>query len=482
MTTPQQSSPLGGRPVRLSVDTGGTLAIGDLAETWALSAPLLLPGGLLVVDPFAPGEPPVARVDDLAAAADWLAAVYGAAAAETAEEVVEQARRASVPRNAPLEYELASAARPWLPGSHHRPMARLASAVWLERWSPRPLDQGLLDLEIGTLLWEVADLVPDAGVSGRERLEGVAGRLDALLDVVDDFQAAPLNALDSIIVERLTGAAQAADEFLAGHPLHPGFAARARLAARRSAEGAQLAEQLRAGRIPSYEALGRTGQATSVDWVQVPPGVLAPEDNTVEWSWTGTPEAATLTVRVPTLRGAEPGDGFAFRVYRPGEPLPVAVAELHYGENRLVGTARLPESAAGDPAALTVDVFHTRLVGPPRTGRAAEYAAAERQAVRNLGRLRLLWGGRLPCQAMELAAWADFSREVAAELRRWSEHTGDDPLARRVSALADTAGHAADRLRAGALGSWPLADPVWLPTVAEWSAFDPDLLFGELRS
>jgi hypothetical protein len=459
-----------GPGVQLRTNACGNLDVGRMPDLWALSAPLALAGGVLVVDPFAPHEAPTAWVSDMEEAEGWFAAVYGADAAEAARGL---AARGEPGRDV---------ATPWQPGEFHVPFARLALAVWLERWSPRPLDRGLLNLEIGTLLWQLLDLVPAAEETGRERLGLAAERLDRLLAHTDllESHGRRLRPVELMVVDRLADAAVAADELLVGHPLHPTFEARARRSAQQATDGLRLLRALSGEELltrvegPSH---GPGTRRASVDWAQVPPALLPSEEGAVSWTCTpvpDAPEAAELSVTVPVLANAEPGAHLAFRVYAPGEPLPVAMASLNAtGERRLGGTVRLARSAAADPDSLTVDVYDVRLVGPPRTGRAAAYAAAERDAVRNLDRLRLVWGGRLPGHPQDMAAWSDRSHRTAADLARHAP-ASPDPLAERLAGLATLP---AARVAAP---DWPLSHPAWLPTVAEWSAADPTLLIGLL--
>ncbi|MCD2187849.1 hypothetical protein [Actinomycetospora soli] len=127
-------------------------------------------------------------------------------------------------------------------------------------------------------------------------------------------------------------------------------------------------------------------RTASVDWRQVPRGLLDPGEDTVEWAVVGN----SLQVSARAAAAANPGGRLAFRAYERGNPLPVARGLLRLDGGTWVGEATLlADTPRADPAALEIDVADADRARRPRLGRAARRARAERWAARGVTALRL---------------------------------------------------------------------------------------------
>ena len=128
-------------------------------------------------------------------------------------------------------------------------------------------------------------------------------------------------------------------------------------------------------------------QVASVDWLQVPRGVLDTAEGTVTWSLSdgATPR---VTVAVRALPDGAPATGLAFRLYGTALPLPIAAGSLQLapGGTEYVGSAVLHGPPVG---ALTLDVHDPATARPPRLGDDRDTAEGMRWAARAVTALRL---------------------------------------------------------------------------------------------
>ncbi|MEV2216885.1 hypothetical protein AB0H86_36620 [Streptomyces sp. NPDC050997] len=467
----------------ITVDTVGTLRIGAPPAPAPFSAPLPALSGLLVFDPFAPDQPPYAELDGPDHAGAILPLTLGDDTTQAATDALAAAGRALVPPDAPADHVLARRTAPYVPGPAHLAAARLATLLWLSRWSPRPLDADLLDIEASVLLMDLDDVVEDACDTAREHLAHSAPRLVQIAHAV--LRDRPLPG-EEWVVELIAEALEHADDLLGGHSLHGQLrelAARARGRDRRPYDlGADLDAQLRRLLRPAHAVLGSPGRVgwrrADTDWAQVPPGLLSGGEGNIWWRVQreehGRP---VLSVRAEAASDVPAHQRLAFRVYVPHSPLPVAVgglrAERGATRTEWLGSVTLSGLSDGDATdELTVDVFHPDHAGPARLGQAAERAKTERQAVRYLFELREF-----------------LARQEARGLRDWAQlvdadtslhpRSPEDPLSVRMRPLAAAARAFADRLRGEDAGpSAPSAPSAptqprlhaaeWRPTLAEW--------------
>ncbi|MFJ9631399.1 hypothetical protein ACIRU8_27160 [Streptomyces sp. NPDC101175] len=471
------------------MDTVGTVRIGTEPDTAPYSAPLPVTGGLLVFDPFAPDTTPYLELDGHDPQHWMLPLILGEAVTEAVAAASAEAGRALVAPEDNADHVVARRTAPWNPGTGHEPSARLATLLWLSRWSPTALDGELLDIEAGALLGSLTEVVDGAEDLARARLARSAPRLVHLAATVLSERPMPGEVW---IAELLTDALEHAEDLLVDHPLHSRILELADHARRRDTRPRHLQEELDAElrRLlqPSLAIQGHTHHqgwhTADADWTQVPPGILDSAEGTVQWQVTD----GTLTVKVKGGPSASPDAPLAFRAYAPENPLPVALGRLTARpiRNGLSWEGRAPLSRIPSADELTVDVYHPHYVGPPRLGAAASRARTERQAVRYLTQLR-----------------EHIARQDSHELNRWAEivasdtsvqpvplphpsdtgpRSGSEALADRMATLVDAARAAADHLQRRERGhiqedldatdtSAPrLCGPVWRPTLAEWAS------------
>ena len=490
-TTPRPPEPprpaAAGSPTQLTVDTVGTVRIGTRPDGAPCGAPLPVTGGLMVFDPFRPDTAPYLELDGHDPHNWMLPLTLGTAVAEAVTEASAEAGRTAVGPDDDADHIAARRTASWHPGTSHGPSARLATLLWLSRWSPTPLDGDLLDIEAASLLGSLTEVVDDAEELARTRLTRSAPRLIGLATTI--LSERPLPG-ETWIAELLIDALEHAEDLLTDHPLHPRILELTDHARRRDTRPRHLREELDAElrRLlhPSLAIRGHTHQpgwhTADTDWAQVPPGTLDSAEATVRWQVTDT----TLTVKVNGAPSASPGTPLAFRAYSPQNPLPIALGRLTARPVRnglsWEGTAPLNQPP---PAELTVDVYHPHHVGPPRLGPAAAQAKTERQAVRYLTQLREHLARQ---DSHELNRWADIvSSDTSIRSTPLPHppaphpHTGPEELATRMTGLTQDARAAADHFQRrdrGHIQDDPdttdtpaprLCGPTWKPTLAEWA-------------
>jgi hypothetical protein len=333
-------------------------------------------GGDVHFDPAAPDETLHAVLHEPALAAPAVAALYGPAVAAAVGELGDEAVIVTAD-----------------PGPLDAPLRRLALCRWLATQSPDQLPEPLLDVERGVagfapelaedvteeatqLLIARGDLVarlsrqlretglpePPAGLAAL-----VAAAVPAALEVVEVGSAtyAELeHERELAVAVRHLGLPPLTWDVVTALPLLGG----------RTLTGARHAGD----ESPGVE------QRASVDWLQVPRGVLATDEDTVRWTRSGP----QVTVSVRAAHGAPDYAGLGFRVYAEGMPLPVARGVLRRSRDGVLfaGSAPLPDGAA---AGLTVDVYDRGDTRPPRLGVAATVARAQRWATRAVSLIRL---------------------------------------------------------------------------------------------
>ncbi|MGW3942843.1 hypothetical protein [Streptomyces phaeochromogenes] len=459
------------------VDTVGRARLGHHPGSAPRSAPLYVRGGLLIVDPFAPDLAPYAEVDAAESEGAWLPLAYGEDVARTLRATHRTAAGVPVAPDDPAGLVLARDSAFWRPGPHHTPLARLAVLTWLARWAPFPLAPALLDIEAGTLLATLPDVVEDAEDTARSLLVPRAGDLATVATWVLDRGVLPGERwVAALLRDALVATSYLAEDL----PLTPrlrDLADRASLEAGEDDAPDPVDAELRRliERAPAYEgtALRRTDgwRTADVDWAQVPPNAVGSHEGAVRWRLHSNGADIGIEVGVDTAdqnTADSVSDRLAFRVYTPTRPLPVAVGTLEHGATSWHGTARLREPV--DPNRLHVDVYHPAWASLVRSGTAAALAAAERQAVRDLMVLRTHLARD---DRRQLVRWAEIvGADTAARLTRIEEEQGPDPLAARVRGLVRTALNAA--------GTEPpdpaapqLTSAEWRPTLAEWSRLRP---------
>ncbi|MER6038339.1 hypothetical protein ABT133_31265 [Streptomyces sp. NPDC001835] len=440
------------------------------------SAPLHVVGGLLICDPFAPDLPPHAVLDAAEAEGSWLPLSYGEEVARAVRGARREATLTPVAPGDPADMIVARSTAPWHPGPYQVPVARLATLLWLARWSPTRLAPELLDIEAGVLLCELADVVDGAENTARELLGRRADYLARLAPRV----------LDGVLPGEQWVAATLRDALMHTVELPHDAALMARL--RHLADRAEAMSDLDDGPHSMDEALRRlvaqdlvyerhtgahqdtaTWRTANVDWGQVPPHTVSPREAAVRWTVHDAGPDTEIEVAVDAEESHPSSwtdDRLTFRVYLSGQPLPLAVAVLEPHAGHWRGRARLREAA--DPDRLHVDVYHPAWAGPPRTGADAEQAGAERNAVRDLVALRdhLARDDR-----QGLARWAqDVEWDTIAALERSEEVLGPDRLAGRMRGLARAARAVSRPDAESARPHDPqLNSEEWQPTLAEWA-------------
>jgi hypothetical protein len=436
--------------VTVRAGRAGTVVVGRRPAAPAGSGLVLLAGVDVHVDPSAPDEPPFALVHDTAEAEAGLRALYGAEVADAvraAEGGADAGRAASESAGAPIAV---------VPGRAAAPTRRMGLVRWLEAYSPDDLPATLLDLEFGAAAAELDHLLADTDADeAADRLRRRAGTAAALARRLraEGARDAPAGLADLLAAALpATAAVVPLDDPAADDVAHE-----VELAAALRALGA-------AGLVPDWDSLtSRPGVAlripvgagwrnappelldvdrtASVDWWQVPRGLLRTDEDTITWRLTEGGTAVQVAV-VAAVRA--PAAVLGFRLHSDAGPMPVAVGAL-----RLSADGRVFEGAApvhGEPTGLLVLDVHDPAAGrPARLGADRTSARATRWAARGISAVRL---GSSALEAIDEAAHL-FER-VAGEHRR--------PADRRRAARRGARCRAVEQTLLGQLGELTAED------------------------
>jgi hypothetical protein len=369
-------------PIRL--DDDGTLLIGTPPAAPAGAGHVLLRGAEVFLDPTAPDDPPYVVVHHLDDAATALELLHGAEVAAAAGRVADGA-----PEESPtVEPGLAAAA-----------IRELTVVRWLETHSPDLLPAGLLDLGFGTAAAGLDDLL--AQVEEEDATRRLVHRAGLVVDLARRLRDGdtPAPAGLAALVDAALPAVSAVLPFDSPHLDDLTHEEQLARALRALGDGtrlnwSQLASlpgigdrTVEAATSGGFRSVTVEERLASVDWHQVPRGLLDTAEETVTWSVSpGAPPLVTVSVRA--VAGAPPFDGLAFRLYGSGVPLPIAVGRLSLapGGDAFTGTAPLV-GAATDP--MTLDVHDTRGGNRPRLGMDRTTAQGVRWAARAVTALRL---------------------------------------------------------------------------------------------
>jgi len=471
----------------ISVDTVGTVRIGKAPDPAPYSAPLPISGGLLVFDSFAPDAPPYLQLDGYRVQDRGLLLILGEEAAEAVSAACAEAGLATVAAEDPDDHVLARRTTQWAPGPRHTPSARMATLIWLSQWSPEPLDPDLLDIEAGSLLGSLTEIIDEAREFAGDRLGRAAPRLVSL--AANFLSERPLPG-EAWVADLIADALEHAEDLLPDHPLHPEICRWADIGRRRDPRQRRLHEELDAELLQLLSAVqpvrGQTYQrgwhTADVDWAQVPPGMLDSGEETILWQI----NSSTLTVQVRGRASAPSDAPLAFRAYSPASPLPIALGQLAARpvRNGLIWQGMGPLRRDIPEADLVVDVYHPHYAGTPRIGPAAAQAKSERQAMRYLAQLREHIARQ---DSHGLTAWAEIvSADTAvhpdspSSAAEGGSPGRPDVLTARMPALALAAREAAayfghrdhdgsdDAFDFAAPDAPRLCQPLWRPTLAEW--------------
>jgi len=368
-------------PIRL--DDDGAVLVGSPPAAPAGSGVVGLRGAEVFVDPTAP-DPPHLVVHDIDEAEHALELLHGPDVAAAAVRVADGAGGED---RVPVETGPVAAA-----------VRTMALVRWLEAHSPDLLPAGLLDLEFGTAAATVGDLLAEPEeAEGERRLVRHAGLVTQLARRLRDGDPPPPAGLAALIGAAVP-AMHAVLPFDSPHLddlVHEEELARAltalgvggarldwtELATLPAIGGRSLAAARHAG------ASVREERVTSVDWYQVPRGLLDTAEDTVSWSLT-TGGEPSVAVSVRAAAGARAADRLAFRLYSAGMPLPIAIGRLRLSADGSVFTGTAPVlGPAQDPLTLDVhDALDTRL---PQLGMDRTTAQAVRWMARAVTALRL---------------------------------------------------------------------------------------------
>jgi hypothetical protein len=371
-------------PIRVEDDT---VLVGATPAAPAGAGLVRLDGADLLLDPTAPDDPPHLRVFDLDDALTAVELLHGTEVAAAAERVADGGPPEAVPVDALPEGGIVAVAR------------ELALLHWLELHSPDLLPTGLLDLGVGTAAAVLDDLLADSErADAADRLRRRAGLVVELSGWLRDAPSPPPSGLGALVDAAVTATA-AVLPF--DSPLHDALTHETELARAVHALGGVrpdwnlltgmpgVGNRLVAGAVHAGRGDGDVVERriASVDWLQVPRGVLDTAEGTVTWSLSdgATP---TVTVAVRALPGGEPAAGLAFRLYGTALPLPIAAGGLRLapGGTEYVGSATLHGPPVG---ALTLDVHDPAAARPPRLGEDRATAEGVRWAARAVTALRL---------------------------------------------------------------------------------------------
>lgn len=441
-----------------------------------------VPAAEIHVDPTAPDGPPYAVVHDVDEAEHALSRVYGLPVADAFGRLADG--------------ETAIAAVEPTPDT--TAFHTLGVLTWLAQWSPDLLPAGLLDLEAAVTALALDDAVADHLLrSAEERLTRRADLAVTLSRRLRDGAAEPPPGLPDLVataVRELRGLLAPDD------PYHDDVEHEAELPAALRTFGvgtvldwAALAElpevgaRTLAGAVHMGPEVDRGAELfDSVDWHQVPRGLLDSGEDTVRWSLRNGPE---VTVAVRAAAGAGHSERLGFRLYATGRPLPLACGSLRRSPDgaEFVGSAPVFGPTSGP---LVLDVHDTLDPRPPRLGTNRLTASAMRWAARGVTGLRLGGGSPAAGQVARGALWtaAGLFNDIA------DTNPASQTLARRrrarcmamISAIMVQAGQ--DRAAEQVLRQFPPADPItasdvtvpdlsgpgWVPSVTERAlAADP---------
>ena len=429
----------------VSVDGIGAVYIGAPLGRPPRAAALLVEGGLLTVDPFAPDRPPHTVIDPLVDEDDlgWVALVYGWAVAAA----VRTARAAERPARDKLSLV---ATAEWEPGHLHVPTARLALIGWLAAWAPTPYNETLLAAEMAHLSLLCEDLLPAGDDTAQRLFIGTAGYLAELAERLFDRDSASIEPAPAREAREILRSALAVLD--RDHPDTDRLLAHADALAELAAEDERARPEWTPAPAPVLRQVddgsARDWSRSTVDSIAVPPRAVREIEDNIAWRFVdgvveievlAGPRAVAVDTLVAEIRSSH--------VLVATGPLALAAPDVWIG--------RIP---LGDRSAdIDVQVHHPDF--EPREASVPELARVERAAVRSLAELRcdLVCAEVLPVrQALgRLRDEADELADVAPE----------DPLVPRLAALAVGI---EDRL-AGRAGVIDLDHPSWAPNLAEWA-------------
>jgi hypothetical protein len=366
-------------PIRL--DSSGALLIGESPAAPAGVGIVLLRGAEAFIDPTAPESPTHLAVHDVDEAADVVAQLHGNAAARAAARVA-----AGGPTETVASESTADTAA----------VIELGLLRWLDTTSPDRLSAGLLDLQRGVAAATAGDLLAEAEAEAAERgsIRWAGLAVDVARRLRDRRAAAP-----SGLAALLGRAVPALFEVLPmNHPryddlLHEEEVARALTAL---GEGVRLdwseLELLpgvgeRAVSAAAHLGEDDVGSFASVDWHQVPRGLLDTAEGTVSWTLRAGAQPH-VTVAARAAPRARRDAGLAFRLYGGVWPVPIAFGPMALSADGTAFTGDAP--VVGTPEEpLTMDICAAQDARPPRLGVDAVNARANRWAVRAVTALRL---------------------------------------------------------------------------------------------
>lgn len=438
----------------------GTVLVGLRPPAPTGTGMVQLAGADVHVDPTAPDDPPFALVhdpDDGVA----LAALYGDAVADAVGLVAGGGDPVSVDA---VEGPAAAAVR------------RLALVSWLERCSPDGLSAALLDAEAGAAAAGLDDLLDACELTaGRDRLLRSAPEVVRLARSIREAIVPPPAGVVTTIAASLR---HTLDLLPPGDPLTDDVEheiASAGATGVSPPEGGTvdwdaLIRSPELGTrvlVDGLRSVLRDGEARrdSVDWAQIPRGLLGTGEDTVTWRLLDGGDR--VAVSVPALPGLDGGARLAFRLQASTHPLPIAVGALRLGPDldRFDGTAQVHGTPSGD---LVLDVYDPRTARPALTGADRISARAGRWAARAVTALRLAGA------AADDAA-SDALDEAAIQFDRVA-------MAHPVRAARDRARRQAARCRAvedavreRAGDPYPFDDEPVLPPVGPADVRRPDL-------
>lgn len=371
-------------------------------------------GGTLFVDVTRSGDVPTAWIAEPELAQAWLTVVYGPFVADAVADLAEQDPGES---DGTVRHSV-SATRGELSGV----VGRLGVGHWLHRWWPSgasevpEIDPRLLELEIGALSWLGEALFVET--SSIERL--LAPHTDLLAALVEDVRSRAGSQAEQdlgILTTALRAAVDLVDDTVLGYSTagsllesidaENAIVAKALAdvdwnAAAASLTDAVISEVIESWRVVAPEpegeptvarggGIGSPGRplvadASTVDWIQVGPRVVAARDDNVSWAVHVDNEGARLTVWVegaPNPHGGALPPVLMTRVYLGENPVPrVFALELNRERAVFTGTHGLPDVPDGD---IRIDVFEAAHVHRPRlSAEARGAAAAERRGIGEL--------------------------------------------------------------------------------------------------
>ncbi|MBC7300670.1 MAG: hypothetical protein H5T78_06930 [Nocardia sp.] len=265
-------------PGLLVIAPEGTPLVTDAAP--ALDVMVLeVIGGHLSWDLFDGTDLPAAVLDDVAAAQDWVWAVYGEAVALAADGI-EQRTLTATP------------ARPGL----LRALRRLAYAHWASRWWPASTVDGVPALDHRLLL---------------EEIESLTGTCDMAVEVHNDRAGLLVDEFHGI--ERVDDASSTEtsdhDVGPSDDEVVPGGRPHGTADAHDDSAGRATDYALAAGRPDQGDGLIIARGTGGWDWRRCPPGILDASEHAVSWQVTRAAGVSTVRISVvaaPDCRGVVP--------------------------------------------------------------------------------------------------------------------------------------------------------------------------------